>query len=309
VTESSENSARLSDEPPPRSPAAHLNAWLAHAPRAGVVVASWVVLGLLAIADYSSHQLVAFDDFYLVPIAVVAWYAGRGPGATTALLATVAWAIDNARAAGFAEHPIMQSWSVVSRLGFFAVVTLLVAALKQHLDAERRLARVDSLTGVANRRGFEEAAFRETRRCQRYGKPFSIAYLDVDDFKRINDDYGHRVGDELLACLASTLRRHTRASDTVGRIGGDEFVVLLPETAPPQARRVVEKLREELGTAACARALPVTFSVGVVTFVQSPSNVEEMLSRVDQVMYDVKRSHKDSVLFEVWPVGLAHEGT
>ncbi len=287
----------------PRSWLGRLDAWAARLPRSIVAVASWLLLAGFAVADYTTHQLVTFDDFYLLPIAVVAWYSGRRLGVVTAALATLAWGIDNARAPGFGEHPNMLLWSLVSRLAFFLVMALLVVALREHLRAERRLARVDSLTGVANRRGFEEAAFRETRRCQRYGQSFSIAYLDVDDFKRVNDEHGHHAGDELLFCLAETLRQHTRAADTVGRVGGDEFVVLLPETGGVQARRVVEKLRDQLRQATCVRQLPVTFSIGVVTFVRSPANLEEMLSRVDQVMYDVKRAKKDSVQFEVWPLG------
>jgi diguanylate cyclase (GGDEF)-like protein len=278
-----------------------VDAAVSRLPRWVVVGVAWALLGSFAAADHASDALVVFTDFYLIPVAVVSWYSGPIWGAMTSALATIGWAADDLPRFGLLEHPWTYVWDVASQLAFFLLVALLVYTLRERLRVEATLARVDSLTQLANRRAFEEACAQETRRCQRYGKPFSVAYLDVDDFKRVNDANGHSAGDRLLVCLADTLRNNTRAADTVGRMGGDEFVVLLPETNQTQARSAVQNIRERLGEFTCTRGLRVTFSVGVVTFAQPPDTGEEMLHQVDQVMYQVKRAQKDSVHYAIWP--------
>jgi diguanylate cyclase (GGDEF)-like protein len=114
------------------------------------------------------------------------------------------------------------------------------------LAKEHALARIGPLTTVPNRRAFYEALDKERLRSLRYRRPLTIAYLDLDNFKRINDSLGHAVGDELLVQVAAGLRSNLRASDYVGRLGGDEFGVLLPETDATAAKLVLRKLRLQL---------------------------------------------------------------
>jgi diguanylate cyclase (GGDEF)-like protein/PAS domain S-box-containing protein len=163
------------------------------------------------------------------------------------------------------------------------------------LEAERKLARVDSLTGLANRRAFYEGAELERKRALRRSRPLSIAYLDLDNFKQINDRNGHEMGDELLACVGGIMRANLRAEDMVARLGGDEFAVLLPESDYQAASIAVTKLHRILSDEMQKHCWPVGVSLGMVTFESIPENVEDMVHAADELMYNVKRDGKNRI--------------
>ncbi len=169
------------------------------------------------------------------------------------------------------------------------------AQLNEVLQREKELARTDVLTGLANRRAFYESLQVERSRAARYRRPITLACLDLDNFKRVNDTLGHSVGDELLARVADVLRQTLRLTDTVGRLGGDEFALLLPETDAPSAEALLEKLRGVLRRAMEARKWPVTFSIGAATFLESPPSIEHMIQTADELMYAVKKSGKNRI--------------
>ena len=128
-----------------------------------------------------------------------------------------------------------------------------------------------------------------------------MAYLDIDDFKVVNDRQGHARGDALLVILATTLRGATRAVDVVGRLGGDEFGLLLVETDGPAAEALLARIRSALATAIAANGYAVTFSIGAATFLSPPRSVDEMMLPADQLMYEAKRAGKDAVRLDVLP--------
>lgn len=163
------------------------------------------------------------------------------------------------------------------------------------LQREKELARTDALTGLANRRAFYEALRAERSRASRYGRPITLAYVDLDNFKRVNDTLGHAIGDELLVCVADLLRSNLRMSDSVGRLGGDEFALLLPETGPQHAEGLLKKLAAVLNAAMQAQKWPVTFSIGAAAFLDNPPPMEEMIRTADELMYSVKKSGKNRV--------------
>src|SRR6266508_1728864 len=145
-------------------------------------------------------------------------------------------------------------------------------ALRSSLARERRLARVDDLTGVRNARAFHEAAGAEIERARRYQHPFSVAVVDL----------GSRVGDDLVRAAATTLRGALRATDVVARLGRDEFIALLPETTAASARIVLEKLRAGLADHRPTDARAVALSIGGVTFLNLPLGVEEIIRATDE---------------------------
>ena len=163
------------------------------------------------------------------------------------------------------------------------------------LAAERKLARVDPLTGLANRRAFYEGAELERKRCLRHSRPLSVAYVDLDNFKQVNDQMGHDVGDELLVQIGSILQNRLRAEDMAARMGGDEFAILLPENNYETACIAVQKAHRMLTDMAKNNRWPVTFSIGMVTFAHPHGSVEDMLRVADDLMYTVKRNGKNSV--------------
>lgn len=182
--------------------------------------------------------------------------------------------------------------------------TLTLRDISERKAAEeelRRLATTDPLTGVANRRRFMEAAERELMRARRYGRPLSLLMLDVDHFKSINDGYGHAVGDDVLTCLASAARECMREIDVVGRLGGEEFAVLLPETSLTEAVGAAERLRRHLAELELQTRNDVvrfTVSVGVATCRDEDCSIEGALTRADHALYDAKRGGRNRVAVE-----------
>ncbi len=169
-------------------------------------------------------------------------------------------------------------------------VALENARLFQRLETE---ATTDPLTGLPNRRAFEQALAQEMARSRRYRRTFSLLMVDLDGFKTINDTYGHPVGDRVLTQMAAVFHRTLRTTDFVARYGGDEFIVLLPETGAHQARWVAEKLRravEEHAWIALPQGIRLSLSVGVATFPDDGEEAEELLTLADQRLYATKPS-------------------
>jgi diguanylate cyclase (GGDEF)-like protein/PAS domain S-box-containing protein len=167
--------------------------------------------------------------------------------------------------------------------------------LKEALERERDNARNDFLTRIPNRRAFYEIAATEAQRSRRYDRPLTLVYVDLDNFKAVNDSLGHEAGDELLVAVAATIQSAVRGSDTVARLGGDEFAVLLPETDQQSGEVVTRKLQHVLLSSMQEHNWPVTFSIGLISYRVPPESVSEMIRKADEAMYSVKLKGKNSV--------------
>jgi diguanylate cyclase (GGDEF)-like protein len=172
--------------------------------------------------------------------------------------------------------------------------------LKNTLELKEQLAKTDFLTGVTNARSFFELADLEINRAKRYQHPFTLAYIDLDNFKTVNDTYGHLIGDSLLRLVADTIRNNIRVTDVYARLGGDEFAVLLPETNPEQSEIAINKVQTQLLDEMKKNNWPVTFSIGAVTFLTPPESVDEMIKKADNLMYSAKKNGKNTKKREVW---------
>jgi diguanylate cyclase (GGDEF)-like protein len=162
------------------------------------------------------------------------------------------------------------------------------------------LAVTDNLTGLANRRGFFELAEKEVDRAHRYKRALCVVMFDIDDFKKVNDSHGHLIGDQVLRVLASTVRKATRTTDTVCRFGGDEFLILMPESGADQAMATAERLRQkisnEMVVVTAAGQLMLTISLGVVCLDGGiDEKVEKLIERADTAMYKAKAAGKNRV--------------
>jgi diguanylate cyclase (GGDEF)-like protein len=153
------------------------------------------------------------------------------------------------------------------------------------------LIREDPLTGLSNRRFILTQLSGMVSGARRHGRPLSIAIVDLDNFKAVNDEHGHQTGDEVLTAAVRAMRRRLRAEDQLGRLGGEEFLVLLPDTDTPAAAVVAESLREEVASAPAP--VGVTASAGVATWGGEPP--EELLRRADQALYAAKRGGRDRI--------------
>lgn len=182
---------------------------------------------------------------------------------------------------------------------------LLTAVIRDVTERRRfedellRLATTDGLTGLLNRRHFLESAERELARLRRYGRPATVLMLDVDHFKRINDTHGHAEGDQALKAVAAVCRRELRDSDLIGRLGGEEFGILLAETALPDALEVAERLRAALAGIPVPVNRPgggcLTVSVGVSPCVALDASIEQALGRADHALYRAKAGGRNRV--------------
>jgi len=176
----------------------------------------------------------------------------------------------------------------------------MASRLRIALDREHDMARQDTLTGLPNRRAFYELGEIEKERSRRYKRPFTALFIDLDNFKTVNDTKGHDEGDRLLKNVAAILHSRLRTTDICGRLGGDEFAVLLPETGEKAAATFAAELRASLIGAMEKHSWPVTFSIGVATFHTTPESLDELVEKADALMYLVKQGGKNAIRQEVY---------
>ena len=179
-----------------------------------------------------------------------------------------------------------------------------VSELVKETDAFERLACLDALTGLNNRRNFLLLAEAEWTRFRRYGRPLAFLMIDIDSFKSINDRYGHPAGDDVIRWVADTLRKHKRTSDIVGRVGGEEFAMLLPETTLDNAAIAAERFRQAIANClftVAGQSLSVTISVGVTVCRGDTGSIGELLKEADVALYEAKRCGRNRVCRFVLP--------
>ena len=237
--------------------------------------------------------------FFLLPVIIVSWYDGKKAGNLFSLLSVIGWlAVDlgmRYNAPFWAE--LINN---LLRLSVLLIVVLIASRLRIALDREHDMARRDTLTGLANRRAFYERGEIETERSRRYNHPFTALFIDLDNFKTVNDTKGHDEGDRLLKNVAEILHGRLRTTDICGRLGGDEFAVLLPETGEQAAAIFADELRTRLREAMEKHGWPVTFSIGVATFNTTPESLDELIKKADALMYLVKQGGKNAIRQEVY---------
>ena len=247
---------------------------------------------IVVLLDALTDPELSFSIFYALPVALLAWNRGWTAARISMVAATVAWFFADIVSGPTYSHIGIRYWNGLVRFSFFLIVGYTVSELRRALNEAQRLARTDNLTGVANSRSFLEAAAGEVVRQQRYGHPLSLAFIDCDNFKQVNDQFGHAAGDDLLRTIADAIQSSLRGVDTVARLGGDEFAMLLPESDVDAAATVWLKVRESLGAA--VGDLDVTFSVGLVTYRSAPASVEELVHSADEAMYEAKKTGKNA---------------
>lgn len=255
---------------------------------------------VIGVIDFLAGTEVSMLVFFMLPIFVAVWFVGKRAGTSVSVLSGIVWtAIALATAHPF-EHPAIPIWNIVSKFAFLLIFANILVALKNVLEHEKELARTDYLTGAANRRYFFEVASMEVRRARRHDRPFSVTYLDIDNFKSINDSYGHSVGDSLLQSISKTIKSNVRDIDLVARLGGDEFAILMPETDGASAFAVVERIQESLMRVVRKNQWQISFSIGVATWTHPPQTVDDILKHADALMYSVKSNGKNRIRQEVF---------
>jgi diguanylate cyclase (GGDEF)-like protein len=257
------------------------------------------ILVSLAVYLGGSDTPAAYATFYFWVGLAACYFLRPAVAATHLALASAGYGIALLVSAGV-EVPALK-WGVVT--GSLFVLGILIMALRAQM--ERMLtelgaaARTDSLTGLANRRELEGRFAGELERSTRGGRPLAIIVLDLDWFKEFNDRFGHAAGDDALVQLAQALRRATRTSDVVARLGGEEFAVLAPETDEHEGYQLAERLRAEVRATFARQQEKMTVSCGVAGFPVHGITAGELLHSADRALYEAKESGRDrSVLFQ-----------
>ncbi|MEA5115357.1 MAG: GGDEF domain-containing protein [Geobacteraceae bacterium] len=263
----------------------------------------FIILGILTILiigflDYLTGSF-PLSIFYLIPIGIITWQTGIPTGILTSIACALIYFFDSYTDQNFSAGTSLVYWNSAIILGYFLIFMYGLHKMKSTLEREKLYARTDYLTEAFNSRAFGEYADSEINRSRRFGRQLTIAYLDLDDFKLINDEFGHKAGDELLCLVARTIKGNLRKNDIVARIGGDEFAVLLPETTSEQAKTAIDKVLEKLSHAMLIHRTSVTFSIGVATFLRPPSSVDEMIGIADSIMYSSKTEGKNHTKYAV----------
>jgi len=266
-----------------------------------VLIVSFLSVAFIGAVDYLTGYELSFSIFYLAPTALAAWYVGRPAGFLVATVSAATWLLMDWASEHPYSHRFFPFWNTAVRYGFFAITAHLLTTMQQNLDREQKMARQDGLTTLMNGRAFLETAQILFNLAKRHGHATVVGYIDLDNFKQVNDTSGHSEGDRLLRTIATILMQSVRRTDFVGRLGGDEFAILLPETSRQGAEKVFADLRERILQNVSAAGWPVTFSMGVAVFKKPPPTVDEAVRLADEIMYRVKSMGKNRILFEEFP--------
>lgn len=265
---------------------------------AQVIAFALALLAFVGTLDHLTGYELSFSIFYLLPIVLVAWYTPQWIGYSFCGLSAMVWLfVDNISGHTY-SNGLVPFWNTGVRLGFFLVATYLLMQLKSNLEKEQALARKDGLTGVLNARAFKVRSHHLFELAARYHHPAALGYIDIDDFKAVNDTSSHSEGNRVLKTVANTLSRCVRTTDVVGRLGGDEFAILLPEADYADAQLMFGRIREELLRDGADGGWPIGFSIGVAVFSSVPSTIDEALKIADRLMYRVKKAGKNHIVYE-----------
>jgi len=255
---------------------------------------------IISVLDYLSGPEILLSVFYVVPVGFASWFLGRKAGFRTAVLSEVVWLITDFALRNNYEVDGILIWNAVIRLFSLLLASFLFSRLQEAIKTEHELSLVDGLTGLTNGRGFRERTNVEIERMVRSGELFTMVYFDLDNFKAVNDTFGHQKGDELLRAVADIMIENLRKVDIPARLGGDEFAILLTNTEAEGARIIIGKIKQQLDDLMKKNKWPVTASFGAISFETVPNSVNEMITLTDQLMYTVKNSGKNNIAFDVY---------
>jgi len=262
-------------------------------PRVVFIVCILLML-LIYITDLNTGTKVIFSVLYIFPLAVIALQSNRLSESIVGVVVSSALQFVT-----FLNFHVNGTSLVIDSVVAIAASTLtifLARSLRKNQLEIMVLANQDALTGLSNRRSFEAQIDLEISRQLRYGGFFSLAIIDLDNFKQVNDLQGHQAGDDVLKLFAEILRDCTRQSDSIVRLGGDEFAILMPNTRKIEGDLLCQKLNEEIKRKMSNAGFDITSSIGIATFDQAPESRSKAMQLADRAMYEAKNQGKGRVV-------------
>lgn len=255
---------------------------------------------LIGAMDFVTGVELSLSLFYLIPVGMAAWTLGRKAGLIFSILSTSIWLGSNLLSGLAFSNLFVGIWNTLVRLGFFSVVAALLAELRHALEEERLLTNTDILTGAMNRRSFNEITERRMIVSEVNRKPYTLAYIDLDDFKDFNERRGSAAGDMVLKTVADVLRKQVRREDLLARLGGDEFAVLLSDAGQDTAKVITQRLLGNLREKMEFHEWEITFRVGVLTFLTMPLSADQMVSMTAALMDEASAGGRDTVSYSTY---------
>lgn len=276
----------------------HFNTMLAQQSRLKIIILGLAGTMLVGVADYCTGYELSFSVFYLIPVAVVVWFSSYWLGVVMCIISAVIWLVIDMKSGQVYSNDLILYWNAAVRLIFFLATSYLLAEVKLRLEREAMLARTDGLTQLLNLRAFRDISSVLMRLAERHQHSAVLAYIDLDNFKTINDTHGHHEGDRVLQHVANILAESVRSTDVVARIGGDEFAIFMPEMEKEEVEHAFSQIREMLLREAAVMGWPIGYSIGVAVFQCPPADINDALKIADRLMYRVKGTGKNNILFE-----------
>ncbi len=278
-----------------------IDSFLLSKPSYVIALFSLSLIAIIGMIDHATGYELSFSIFYTIPVSIGVWYLGKRFGNFVSILSATTWMAVEYFSGNQYSHPTVLLWNTAVRLGYFVLTTSLLSHIRALHDVQEMLAQKDGLTELMNTRTFKQRCDSVFALASRHGRPLALGYLDLDGFKSVNDSFGHEVGDQILMAIATAMAKRLRTSDIGGRLGGDEFAILLPETDLVGARKFFTLLHEELVSLAATNHWPVGFSIGVAVCQRPTANSDDAIAFADGLMYKVKKSGKNNILFEECP--------
>jgi len=259
---------------------------------------SLVLIVVIGTIDFYTGFEFSVSFLYIFPVILATWAKGWRFGIASALFAAIVWSVALYTAGFPAPRSSYPIWNTFMRFCVLATVGYTFSFFKQVLESEIQDARYDHLTGIANRREFLNVLETEINRSNHSQIPFSVAFLDLDNFKELNDAAGHGAGDHTLRAVGMALQQTCRKMDLPGRIGGDEFALLLPDTDELTARAIIERFRERFAFEMQHNQWALGVSIGIINSHGNNLSAVQILNAADYVMYKAKRGGKNQVHFK-----------
>lgn len=256
---------------------------------------SFIMVMILGLIDYLSGYEISFSIFYLIPVSFSVYYSGFKYGLIISLLSAINWYFADIKSGHHYQHLFIPIWNAIMRLGYFTLHSYFLYKYLGLYNKSKIDSLTDPLTGAKNRRLFYKLFEQEVSKSKRTNRPFTLMYFDLDNFKVVNDTFGHLSGDSLLVMVSHLINTNIRPSDIFARLGGDEFALLFPETDYDQSNIIIKRIKDLVEIEMMKNNWPVTLSVGAITFRKFNYAVHEMLKQVDDLMYTVKRKGKNNI--------------
>ncbi len=273
-----------------------LHQLLAASSRGKLFFISLLLIAIIGYLDQVTGFEISFSIFYLLPVAFC-WYCGRSLGLLLSLISAVVWLIvDNSAGQPYSQNWI-PFWNALMRFAIFSFSVLALSKIRQDITQEEILSRTDALTKLSNSRHFREQSALLFNLANRQQQPLALAYIDLDNFKSINDNFGHATGDLVLKQVGQVLATSMRDSDIAGRLGGDEFAVLLTGAGAEEAKAYFTWLQLQLLAEMEKNGwTTVGFSIGVAVYTKPLPERSNPLQDADDLMYRIKKMGKNQVL-------------